>query len=98
MTVAFFSILFFPLLRFSIKRFVCALASEGASSVVWSCSTEMSADLCYSVTDVGSESQSGTKKHFSWTPSHRSIPGLSTPAPIGPSILDGDSPPAPASM
>lgn len=42
--VAFFS----PPVRFSTERFVCVLASEGASSAVWSCSTEMSADLCYS--------------------------------------------------
>lgn len=39
---------FFPPVRFSTERFVCVLASEGASSAVWSCSTEMSADLCYS--------------------------------------------------
>lgn len=39
---------FFPPSEVSTERFVCVLASVGASLVVWSCSTEMSADLCYS--------------------------------------------------
>lgn len=39
---------FFPPAEVSTERFVCVLASDRASSAVWSCSTEMSADLCYS--------------------------------------------------
>lgn len=44
----FFLSFFSPLWGFHREICVCFLASVGALLVVWSCSTKMSADLCYS--------------------------------------------------
>lgn len=86
---SFFSSLWFP------KRDLCVF--KPASGHHWRCGVAPLKCQLTCVTVVGPESQSGTRKHVSWTPSHRSIPALSTPAPIGASIMDGDSPPAPLS-